>query len=267
MNGRIYIIKNKSNDKVYIGQTTMSIEDRFKQHLNHSKSKNHYELYQAMDVIGKENFYIESLEENISINKLDDREQYWIETYNSMDNGYNSTPGGRAKHENKILDIDIIIKYLSDGMSVGEISEKLNVHRTTINRALKSNGYKTAVNYRKDGWRSEQSKIIDREPVRELIIQGLSYDEIANKLGIHKKTVCRIAKELNLNKRKMVNYNSVDLEGYQKDYELYKLGLINLYDIENKYGLNQHSHKILKKIINKTNEGQSTNCKAEIDTV
>lgn len=37
--GYIYIIKNKINEKVYIGQTLRSVEERFKQHMKPSNHK------------------------------------------------------------------------------------------------------------------------------------------------------------------------------------------------------------------------------------
>lgn len=254
MVGRIYIIKNTINDKVYVGQTTMSIEDRFKQHLNHSKSKNSYEFYQAISELGEENFYIESLEENIDIKDLDVREVYWIKQYDSFDNGYNSTPGGRARHENKILDVDIIIQNLANGMSVEAVSEMLNVHCMTINRALKANGYKTASYYKKAGWRSELNKKIDRNSVKELYLKGYSHNEIANHLDINQRTVSRIIKELGINKKKIIDYATIDLDEYFKDYSLYEQGIIQKKFILNKYGLNQNSHQTILKIINKTKE-------------
>ena len=94
--GFIYIIKNKINDKVYIGQTTNTVQYRFNQHLmnaNFEYKTGH--LYNAMRKYGKENFYVETIEE-ISNELLDEREIYWIAYYDSFQNGYNSTIGGEG---------------------------------------------------------------------------------------------------------------------------------------------------------------------------
>ena len=55
--GYIYKIVNKINNKVYIGQTTRTIDIRWKQHLNNI---NHVDthLYRAMKNYGPENFSI-----------------------------------------------------------------------------------------------------------------------------------------------------------------------------------------------------------------
>lgn len=65
----------------------------------------------------------------------------------------------------------------------------------------------------------------------------------------------------------MIDYDSIDLKEFQKDYESYKNGSIKKKELNQKYGLNQNSLKIIEKMLNKLIENQSTNCKAEIDTV
>lgn len=254
MNGRIYIIKNTINDKVYIGQTLMSLEERLKQHINHSKSKNHYKLYQAMDEIGKDKFYIELLEDDVPINKLDEREIYWINFYNSCVNGYNTSKGGKARHDNKIQDIQVVFDYLDAGFMVREVASILEVHSSTINRMLKSNGYKTGSHYRCEDWRGDLFKIVDRSKVKVLLDQDLSYGEIANELHINKRTVGRIAKEFGISKRKRIDYSKIDLAAYEKDWSLYKQGLIQKQEINEKYGLNQNSYLILNRMIEQNKE-------------
>lgn len=77
--GFIYKITNTINDKVYIGKTTRTIEERWKEHLNSIKDKD-FKIYRAFRKYGVKNFSIESIEEcpNDIINK---REIYWIDFY------------------------------------------------------------------------------------------------------------------------------------------------------------------------------------------
>ncbi len=58
MYGYIYKISNLKNSKVYIGQTTKTIGERYNMHLKAStnKSKKTLHLYQAMNKYGIENF-------------------------------------------------------------------------------------------------------------------------------------------------------------------------------------------------------------------
>lgn len=52
--GSIYIIKNTVNDKVYIGQTTMTVHERFMVHMKPStaKLKRNCKLYNAVTKYG-----------------------------------------------------------------------------------------------------------------------------------------------------------------------------------------------------------------------
>ena len=96
----IYKILNTINDKVYIGQTIKSIDERFKEHIYKSHSeKTHPPLHQAFIDLGEENFSIECIEE-CPQEKLDVQEKYWIQYYDSYKNGYNSNLGGEKVTEN-----------------------------------------------------------------------------------------------------------------------------------------------------------------------
>lgn len=97
--GYIYKITNKTNNKIYIGQTTKErAADRFSQHrylARHQEQENSSSyLHRAMALEGVDNFSFEVIEE-IENEFLNDKEQYWIQYYNSMaPNGYNLTLGG-----------------------------------------------------------------------------------------------------------------------------------------------------------------------------
>jgi group I intron endonuclease len=92
--GKIYLITNTINNKVYVGQTKHSIEYRFKEHQHPSKKTT---ITQAIQKYGKENFTVELLEE-CNIHNLDERETFYIEKYNSYKEGYNNTIGGGSQY-------------------------------------------------------------------------------------------------------------------------------------------------------------------------
>lgn len=98
----IYIIRNTINNKVYIGQA-IDIVKRWYTHRcvgSNNCSSNHLEyknkIHSAMREFGRENFYIEILEE-CKKEELSTKERYWIDYYNSFYDGYNSTKGGSWK--------------------------------------------------------------------------------------------------------------------------------------------------------------------------
>ena len=98
--GLIYKITNTINNKVYIGQTTKSLSDRWQTHLKDSSKerKEHRPLYSAFKKYGVQFFKIELIEE-VSDDLLCEREQFYIQQYRSYVgfddcNGYNATLGG-----------------------------------------------------------------------------------------------------------------------------------------------------------------------------
>lgn len=93
--GFIYKITNNVNQKVYIGQTKKTIEERFSAHIQKAKVYTNRYLYDAMNHYGYENFNVEQIEECEDA-LLDEREIYWISFYhsNEKDFGYNMTSGG-----------------------------------------------------------------------------------------------------------------------------------------------------------------------------
>ncbi len=96
---RIYKITDKTNNKIYIGQTKRDIYRRFGEHLSRVNSKRKNDkfcsLYIAMANHGRENFYVELIEEIEDFN-ADEREKYWIKEFDSVnpDKGYNLDCGG-----------------------------------------------------------------------------------------------------------------------------------------------------------------------------
>lgn len=93
----IYKITNKINNKVYIGLTTNTIKERWKQHVYTSKisSRN---LYIAMREFGIENFYIEQIDKADNLEMLGKLEISYIKKYDSRNptKGYNMTFGGET---------------------------------------------------------------------------------------------------------------------------------------------------------------------------
>lgn len=81
----IYVIKNKINDKVYIGQSINSV-DRFKSHCK--RNSDNSLIDKAIQKYGSDNFYCEIIESQAI--DYNEKEVCWIQKLNSLTpNGYN----------------------------------------------------------------------------------------------------------------------------------------------------------------------------------
>lgn len=89
--GYIYLITNKLNGMKYVGQTSRDIDTRFAEHC--SETRGHSKLHNAIQKYGWTNFKVEELEE-VPLDQLDEKEQYWIKKLDTYNNGYNLTLGG-----------------------------------------------------------------------------------------------------------------------------------------------------------------------------
>ncbi|WP_275926206.1 GIY-YIG nuclease family protein [Clostridium perfringens] len=101
--GIIYKITNTVNNKIYIGQTTLSFYRRYRD--GFKKCHNVY-LQRSIEKYGINKFKVEILAKNKSIEELDKLEIYLIKKYDSCNpkNGYNmKTGGGNGKHTEESL--------------------------------------------------------------------------------------------------------------------------------------------------------------------
>ena len=88
----VYKITNLINNKVYIGQTIRPIQQRFHRHISDAMNNildTHFA--RAIRKYGPDNWKIESIDTAETQEELNQKEQYWINYYNSVIEGYNET--------------------------------------------------------------------------------------------------------------------------------------------------------------------------------
>jgi len=95
----IYKITNTINNKIYIGQTTKTLNERILYHLYDCKTEK-LPLYNAINKYGWNNFKVEVIDNANTQEELNKKEIHWIKELNSLcPNGYNLTTGGSyGKH-------------------------------------------------------------------------------------------------------------------------------------------------------------------------
>lgn len=91
----IYKITNILTNESYIGQST-NIERRKNEHFNNNSCSQQL-IDEMIKELGQDSFTFEVLEECLA-SELNDREKYWIEFYDSFNNGYNQTKGGQNEY-------------------------------------------------------------------------------------------------------------------------------------------------------------------------
>lgn len=121
----IYYIKNKLNNKMYIGQTIYALKKRLQRHLSKARNGETFKLYQAIRKYGWENFEYGIICECVSVDELNRKETEYIEKYDTYKNGYNMTLGGgsnvmfideyKQKHDAKMRTIEVR-KKISESM-------------------------------------------------------------------------------------------------------------------------------------------------------
>lgn len=94
--GLVYVITNTVNHKLYVGQTTAGLLQRWKWHCkNATRRESSGVLAKAIKKYGRAAFSIEEIEHCGSREELDAAECRWIERLNcKVPNGYNLTDGG-----------------------------------------------------------------------------------------------------------------------------------------------------------------------------
>lgn len=211
MNGFIYIIRNTINNKVYIGQTRTSVEQRWKEHLRHAQYGKQI-INRAMKKYGVDKFYIEMLE-TYDLEDLDYKEMYYIELYNSTDKskGYNASIGGNTpRFKRKILSIsDLINLYINKKFTLEEIAKKFEVSRYIICTELKNAG----VIIRDRHESNAKFNNISKEVLIEYLLKGRTLRSAAKLANIPYSTFRKACIYNN------VEYNSSTSAQHTKQYE------------------------------------------------
>lgn len=178
--GYIYCISNKINSHKYVGKTIRNIQDRFLEHCRDSQKEKceNRPLYKAMRKYGIENFYIQLLEE-VELQDLENKEQFWINKLDTYKNGYNATIGGDGKI---LYDYSLFLQDYSNGLLIKEIAKKYNCDEHTVINGLRCcgiNSRNNSINIRKHAiiQKDNQGNIINyfdsqNDAARYLIQQG-----------------------------------------------------------------------------------------------
>ena len=146
--GHIYCITNKMNNKKYIGQTTVDVQYRFKQHLSANKK---YAINNAIKKYGKENFVVEQLCKKVDAtkkglqNQLNKEEEYCIYWYETLcdQHGYNiDKGGGQASYFKKpVCQYDFYYNFISKYDSAMDADRATGIHFGDISKCCNKKSF------------------------------------------------------------------------------------------------------------------------------
>ena len=190
--GYIYIIKNDINKKVYVGQTSRTLEIRGKEHVRHYNQT----INQAISKYGAEHFWIEQIEECDDI-LLDERERYWINYYNSFNSGYNATTGGQDNQKAQTNKMQNVLDLWDSGLTVNRIVEQTKLNVETVRNYLNKNG----ISHKDIKARANifigaaKAKQIDQYDINNIFIRRWDSTAAAVKNGYSKSSIERSLKD------------------------------------------------------------------------
>jgi group I intron endonuclease len=93
----IYKATNIVNNKVYIGFTSLTLDERSSRHRANSSNNENTKFYKSIRKYGWNNFIWEIIYQSLNYeHTLNEMERHFIEEYNSYKDGYNSTLGGEG---------------------------------------------------------------------------------------------------------------------------------------------------------------------------
>lgn len=198
----IYIIRNKINDKVYVGQA-IDPHRRFIQHLcNGNRQLDQLPIHCAISKYGKENFYYEILERDIT--NFNERECYWIQYFDSIcPNGYNVSAGGegfscgRGKSTRSSITLEIADSILEDlentSLTQRAIANKYGTSERVVNTINKGETWRDEnKNYPIREKFAHFSRVTELEIIWLLKNSAASFQSIANYYNLTKGEINQI---------------------------------------------------------------------------
>lgn len=200
----VYLIENTLNHKLYVGVTSSSLENRWKEHCRDA-GRDNYPFHNAIEKYGKENFDCLILEKTSSESKALELEKNYISKFKTYEYGYNSTKGGQGYSSGE----DHFLAEYSDE----EVVKIVNEYRTTRkSRKEVAEKYDITV-YCLDCWSSGknrsylQSEFKEKENTCKGGVSDETVVEAVNEFRKTEKTLQQTAEKYDVTKASLENWH------------------------------------------------------------
>ena len=200
--GKIYLIFNDVNDKVYVGQTIQSLNKRFNGHCCYSKTDRSVNMYikRAIHKYGRDKFHIKLIEE-CPIKELSKREKYWINYYDSYNNGYNLTLGGQDSNYFSLhkledsIDIKKFEEYILEFKPLAiEVASHFGISKCSVYNLINRIGNPDLVLNSYNPRKGKSIEDIDKEELIILYNSGWSILDLVKRYHIQKDKISKFLK-------------------------------------------------------------------------
>lgn len=200
--GKIYLIFNDVNDKVYVGQTIQSLNKRFNGHCCYSKTDRSVNMYikRAIHKYGRDKFHIKLIEE-CPIKELSKREKYWINYYDSYNNGYNLTLGGQDSNYFSLhkledsIDIKKFEEYILEFKPLAiEVAFHFGISKCSVYNLINRIGNPDLVLNSYNPRKGKSIEDIDKEELIKLYNSGWSILDLVKRYHIQKDKISKFLK-------------------------------------------------------------------------
>lgn len=194
----IYAIINKINGKLYVG-SSKNMLNRYNGHVYDLKKGKHHSIYlqRSVDKHGLKNFKFKVLELIDDISILHDREQYWLDYYESYNHevGYNISPsahGGVFANETKEKIRETLKERFKDKNN--HPSYKRIVSKETREKISKANigNDRSLEAIKKTIEKQRKIQPEDMPIIKEMLLKNTHCNIIAEKYNVNVQTIWRI---------------------------------------------------------------------------
>lgn len=201
--GKIYLISNDVNSKLYVGQTIQNLNKRFNGHCCYSKSDRSVNMYikRAIHKYGRDKFHITLLEE-CPINLLNEREKYWISFYDSYNNGYNLTKGGQDSNYFKLhriedtIDVNKFIDYIVEFTPLAiEVAAHFGISKCSVYNLIKRLNNPNLILNSYNPKKAKSIEDINKEELKTLYLDGWSILDLVKKYHVKKNKISKFLKD------------------------------------------------------------------------
>ena len=197
----IYAYKKISDNQIkYVGQT-VDITERRKQHekdeaFNNLRAEYNYPLSRAIRKYGIDAFEFIVLEDNLTLEEANEREDFWILYYDTIAKGYNQQRGGN----NRIKLTDVQIEEIQDklansSLSYNKISEEYGCSisfLSRINHGLSYHSPKFSYPLRDVKYGKHFPQYVVDDIVEQLKDKTITLAQIAKRYGVSQNVIVRI---------------------------------------------------------------------------